>query len=35
MKVCRAISEVRWFSFVGNNVSKTTSLLVLRVVELI
>jgi len=34
MKFSRAISRVRWFSFVETNVSKTISVLVLRVVEL-
>jgi hypothetical protein len=35
MKFSRVISRVRWFSFVETNVSKTTSVLVLRVVEII
>jgi hypothetical protein len=34
MKFSQAISQVRWFSFVETNVSKTISLLGLRVVEL-
>jgi hypothetical protein len=34
MKFSRAISRIRWFSFVENKVSKTISVLVLRVVEL-
>jgi hypothetical protein len=34
MKFSRAISGVRWFSVVETNVSKTISVLVLRVVEL-
>jgi hypothetical protein len=34
MKFSRAISWVRWFSFVETNVSKTISVLVLRVVGL-
>jgi hypothetical protein len=33
MKFSQAISQVRWFSFVETNVSKTISVLVLRVVE--
>jgi hypothetical protein len=35
MKFSRAISWVRWFSFVETNVSETISVLILRVVELI
>jgi hypothetical protein len=35
MKFSRAISRVRWFSSVETNVSKTISVLILRVVELI
>jgi hypothetical protein len=34
MKFSRAISEVRWFSFLETDVSKTISVLVLRVVAL-
>jgi len=34
MKFSRAISRVRWFSFVETDVSKTISVLLLRVVEL-
>jgi hypothetical protein len=34
MKFSRAISRVRWFNFLETNVSKTISVLVLRVVEL-
>jgi hypothetical protein len=34
MKFSRAISRVRWFSFLETNVSKIISVLVLRVVEL-
>jgi hypothetical protein len=34
MKFSRVISRVRWFSSVETNVSKTISVLVLRVVEL-
>jgi len=33
MKFSRAISQVRWFSFVETNVSKTISVLILRVVD--
>jgi hypothetical protein len=33
MKFSQAISQVRWFSFVETNVSKTISVLVLRVVD--
>jgi hypothetical protein len=35
MKFSRAISRVRWFSFVEANVSKTIFVLVLRVGELV
>jgi hypothetical protein len=35
MKFSRVISRVRWFSFVETNVSKTISVLLLRVVEII
>jgi hypothetical protein len=35
MKFSWAISWVRWFSFVETNISKTISVLVLRVVELV
>jgi hypothetical protein len=34
MKFSRAISRVKWFSSLETNVSKTISVLVLRVVEL-
>jgi len=34
MKFSQAISWVRWFSFIETNVSKTISVLILRVVEL-
>jgi hypothetical protein len=34
MKFSRVISRVRWFSFLETNVSKTISVLVLKVVEL-
>jgi hypothetical protein len=35
MKFSRAVSRVRWFSFLESNVSETISVLVLRVVELV
>jgi hypothetical protein len=35
MKFSQVISRVRWFSFVETNVSKTISVLVLRVIEII
>jgi hypothetical protein len=35
MKFSRVISQVRWFSLVETNISKTISVLVLRVVEII
>jgi hypothetical protein len=35
MKFSRVISRVRWFSLVETNVSKTISVLVLKVVEII
>jgi hypothetical protein len=35
MEFSRVISRVRWFSLVETNVSKTISVLVLRVVEII
>jgi len=35
MKFSWVISWVRWFSFVGTNVSKTISVLVLRAVEIL
>jgi hypothetical protein len=35
MKFSRVISQVRWFSFIETNVSKTISVLVLRVAEII
>jgi hypothetical protein len=35
MKFSRFISQVRWFSFVETNISKTISVLILRVVEII
>jgi hypothetical protein len=35
MKLSRVISRVRWFSLVETKVSKTISVLVLRVVEII
>jgi hypothetical protein len=35
MKFSQVISRVRWFSFVETSVSKTISVLVLRVVEII
>jgi hypothetical protein len=35
MKFSRVINRVRWFSLVETNVSRTISVLVLRVIEII